>query len=194
MPRRPAAPGPRSADAALRTFFALWPDPAARDVLAALANDTAAQAQGRATWAANLHLTLAFLGNVAATRIGGLHAIGGAVAAAVPPFTLLLDRVGAFRDAGIAWAGASATPPELERLVQLLSSALAKEGFPTERRTFQPHLTLARRCQRPAGAGVAVPIAWSVTRIALNASETLRSGARYRALADWPLDGRAPER
>jgi 2'-5' RNA ligase len=187
MSRRPAAPGARDPPASLRTFFALWPDSPARDALAALARDTVVQAQGRAPAAENLHLTLAFLGDVAATRIVTLHAIGLAVASAVPPFTLTLDRVGAFRAAEIAWAGTSATLPEFERLVRLLSSALAKERFPTERRPFQPHVTLARRCRRSVSAPIAVPIAWTVERITLNASATLPDGPRYRLLADWRL-------
>jgi RNA 2',3'-cyclic 3'-phosphodiesterase len=185
-------PGPRNA-APLRVFFALWPDACARDALSALARDTAAQGGGRAPSAANLHLTLAFLGDVAAPRIAALHAIGPAVASAVPRFTLTLDRVGAFGDAGIAWAGTSAAPGELERLVQLLSSALAKEGFPIERRPFHPHVTLARRCRSPAGGGPAEPIAWSVERIALNASERSPSGPRYRELGAWPLESKAAD-
>ena len=80
-------PGPRSGPP-LRIFFALWPDAGARDALSALARDTAAQTGGRAPSAGNLHLTLAFLGDVAAARIAALHALGPAVAAAVPPFTL----------------------------------------------------------------------------------------------------------
>jgi len=145
------------------------------------------QAQGRAPAAENLHLTLAFLGDVAATRIATLHAIGLAVAAAAPPFTLTLDRAGAFRGSGIAWAGASATPRELGELVRQLCDALTAEGFAIEHRTFQPHVTLARRCRKPGRIQIASPIAWNVSRVALNASETLPDGPRYRALADWRL-------
>jgi 2'-5' RNA ligase len=179
-------PGPRDASP-LRVFFALWPDAGARDALSALASDSAAQARGRAPSAGNLHLTLAFLGDVVAERIGVLHAIGPAVAEAAPPFTLTLDRVGAFGDGAIAWAGASAPPRELERLVQLLIGALAKDGFPTERRAFHPHVTLARHCRRPAGAGAIAAIAWRVEQITLNASELSPRGPRYRELGAWPL-------
>jgi 2'-5' RNA ligase len=179
-------PGPRDASPQ-RVFFALWPDAGARDALSSLARDTAAQAEGRAPSTGNLHLTLAFLGDVAAERIGALHAIGSAVASAVHPFTLTLDRVGAFGDGGMASAGASAPPRELQRLVQLLTGALAQEGFPTERRAFHPHVTLARRCRRPAGTGTIVSIAWSVERITLNASELSPRGPRYRKLGAWPL-------
>ena len=179
-------PGLRNAPP-LRIFFALWPDAGARDALSALARDTAAQARGRAPSTANLHLTLAFLGDVVATRIAALHVIGSAVASAVPPFTLTLDRVGAFGDGGIAWAGTSAAPRELERLVQLLGGALAQGGFPTERRAFHPHVTLARRCRSHAGAGTTASIAWNVEGITLNASERSPRGPRYCELGAWPL-------
>jgi 2'-5' RNA ligase len=192
MPRMPAAPGPRLADASLRMFFALWPDPVARDSLASLARDTAAQAQGRAPAAENLHLTLAFLGDVASNRIAILQAIGLAAAAAAQPFALTLDRVGAFRAAGITWAGASSTPPKLEHLVRFLASALAEEGFSTERRAFQPHLTLARRCRRPTNVEIATPIAWAIERITLNASVPESGGPRYRELGSWQLGPPAP--
>jgi 2'-5' RNA ligase len=178
----------------LRVFFALWPDAGARDALSALARDTAAQARGRAPSAGNLHLTLAFLGDVAAERIGVLHALGPAVAAAVPPFTLTLDRVGAFGDGGIAWAGASAPPRDLERLVQSLTGALARDGFPTERRAFHPHVTLARHCRHPSGSGTIVSIAWRVERITLNASERAPGGPRYRELGAWPLGSHEADR
>ena len=179
-------PGPRNAPP-LRVFFALWPNAGARDALWALARDTAAQTGGRAPSAGNVHLTLAFLGDVAAARIAALDAIGLAVAAAVPPFTLTLDRVGAFGDGRIAWAGASAPPRDLERLVQSLTGALAQEGFPTERRAFHPHVTLARHCRRPAGSATIASIAWRVEQITLNASELSPRGPRYRELGAWPL-------
>jgi 2'-5' RNA ligase len=186
-------PGPCAASP-LRVFFALWPEASARDALSALARDTAAQARGRAPPAGNLHLTLAFLGDVAAARIAALAALGPAVAAAVPPFTLTLDRVGAFGDGRIAWAGTSAPPRDLERLAQSLTGALAQEGFPSERRAFHPHVTLARHCRRPAGTGTLAPIAWRVERITLNASELSPRGPRYRELGAWPLGSHEADR
>jgi len=168
----------------VRVFFAVWPDRAARDALAALARDTAAQAQGRAPRIENLHLTLAFIGEVAADRIKALRAIGIKVARASSPFTLTLDRLGAFRDAGIAWAGASAPPSELLQLARALGDALAVNDFATERREFQPHVTLARRCRRRVDGAAASPIALQVARLTLMASE---SGPRYRELDAWLL-------
>jgi 2'-5' RNA ligase len=187
MPRVSLPSGPRDADATVRVFFALWPDSFARDALAALARDTGVQAQGRAPAAANLHLTLAFLGDVAATRIDALQAIGLAAASAVPSFTLTLDRTGGFRDAGIAWAGASAPPSELLQLARILGQALAADGFAIERRAFHPHVTLARRCRKRSSVGEPAPIAWEIARLTLNASEGSSRGPRYRELGSWRL-------
>jgi 2'-5' RNA ligase len=178
----------------VRVFFAVWPDAAARDALAKLANEVAAEAGGRAPALANLHLTLAFVGEVAEERVAALCAIGLEAASGVPAFDLSLDRVGAFRGSGIAWAGASSVPAGLAQLVSQLNDALTAQGFPADPRPFHAHVTLARRCRRAADFGIAAPIAWRVGRLTLNASEALPAGPRYRALADWLLDGRAPER
>jgi len=193
LPER-RAPTPRNPEDSIRAFFAVWPDPSAKDALALLAGETARRAQGRAAPSGNLHLTLVFLGDVAATRVTVLRAIGLAAASLVRPFPLTLDRTGTFRGSGIAWAGASATPRELGELVQQLHDALTAEGFALERRAFQPHVTLARRCRKPANIQMASPIAWTVTRIVLNASELGSDGSRYRELASWPLGPRAAAR
>jgi 2'-5' RNA ligase len=189
MPRPPVVPGPaaRGAAAPLRMFYALWPDGGAGAALATMARDAAAQTQGRAVAAENLHMTLAFLGDVAAARVAGLHAVGAAAASAVPPFALALDRIGTFRGAGIAWAGASEPPAELLQLVRRLGDALAADGFAIEKRAFHPHVTLARRCRRPASVSLAAPIGWTVARLTLNASDLSPAGPRYRELAGWTL-------
>jgi len=171
----------------LRVFFALWPDANARERLAAAALDVAAQTKGVAPPAANLHVTLAFIGDVAPERIGALCGIGASVAASAAPFVLALDCAGTFRGTGIAWAGASSLPSSLVELALDLAAGLLAEGFPVEQRAFTPHVTLARRARTPSLARLPAPIAWKVTRFALDASESGRYGTRYRELAAWPL-------
>jgi 2'-5' RNA ligase len=178
---------------ALRVFFAVWPDAAAGDALAKRASEVAAEAGGRAPAIENLHLTLAFVGEVAVDRVAALSAAGVAATAGVPAFELSLDRVGAFRGAGIAWAGASSVPAALAQLVAQLNDALMAQGFPTDPRPFQAHVTLARRCRRAPAAVHAAPIMWTVDGMTLNASELASGGSRYRELATWPLRHRATE-
>jgi len=188
-----AAAGPQNGagDGSLRLFFAVVPDAGARAALAALARDVAQAVRGRPPPAENLHLTLAFLGQVSAARRAALAAIGAAAAAAAPPFLLTLDRVGAFRGAGIAWAGADRAPAELLQLVAALNDGLAAAGLPVERRPFHPHVTLARRGTRAPEGIAPAPLSWRVDRLVLMASDTLSAGPRYREVDAWPLSGPA---
>ena len=173
-------------------FYALWPGEEARRTLLALAKDVAASARGRAPPPQNVHLTLAFVGEVAAERLPALRAIGAQAASAVPPFALRFDRVGTFRDSGIAWLGTAAAVPALQALVEGLAAGLAADGFPVERRPFRAHVTLARRCARPPVAGDVPAVVWPVEAFTLTASELAPGGSQYRTLAEWPLAGTAP--
>lgn len=182
-----------AADITSRVFFALWPDAGVGAALAALSRDCAAQTHGRAPPAANLHLTLAFIGDVTQQRVSTLRNIGPHVAAAVPPFTLTLDRIGVFGRQGVTWAGPSSAVTALERLAFALSAALATAGFEIERRAFHPHVTLVRRgrTRMPdstrSGVELSVPIVWNVSRMTLAASEATRGAPRYVALDGWDL-------
>jgi 2'-5' RNA ligase len=171
----------------LRVFFALWPDAATRDAIAALARDVVKRAGGRAPRPENAHLTLAFVGDVAATRVSILQEIGAAAARDAAPFTLALDRIGGFRAAGIAWVGAATTPPVLVELAGRTNQALAAAGFRVERRPFHPHVTLARRCERPPSAAAIALVAWRVEGMTLTESRLRHEGSCYRELAAWPF-------
>jgi len=172
-----------------RVFFALWPNATARERIAALAHEVVGKAGGRAPRPENIHLTVAFVGNVASDRQAKLKRIGAAAAGSVPPFTLELDRLGTFHHEGIAWLGADILPPALEDLVFALRQGLAAEVFPVERRLYRAHVTLARRCGAVATTRIA-PIAWRVDRLTLNASLLRPSGSLYRELAAWPFKDR----
>ena len=175
----------------LRVFYALWPGEEARRTLLALAKDVATAGRGRAPPPQNMHLTLAFVGEVAAERLPALQAIGARAAAAGSPFTLRFDRLGSFRDSGIAWLGTGAAEPALQALVDGLAAGLAADGFPVERRPFRAHVTLARRCARPPVAADVPAVIWPVEAFTLTASELARGGSQYRTLAAWPLAGTA---
>jgi len=166
-----------------RLFFALWPDEPARRALAGLAGRMAVEAGGRPVPAANLHLTLAFLGEVPDERVGTACAVAADVRAGA--FDLVLDRTGTFRRAGVAWAGPSVLPAELDRLQSALESGLRAAGFALDARPFAPHLTLARRTVKPAPEAATAPVAWRVGRFALVRSA--RDKGAYAELAGWEL-------
>jgi len=170
-----------------RLFFALLPDAAARGDLDALARELARETGGKAVPAANVHLTLAFLGAVPRDRLAQIEAIGGATALGTAAFDVALDRVGQFRAARVAWAGQVPTHPALQRLFDRLRTELASAGLPAEQRPFHPHATLARHCRRPPADTPWPGTSWRAQALTLMASETLPGGARYRTLASWPL-------
>ena len=172
---------------AARMFFALWPDAPARAALAGLAHAIARAAGGRAPAAANLHLTLAFVGDVAPARVAALRETGRGVAAEISPFTLVLDRLGAFRDGGIAWIGAAEIPSGLADIAERLSHRLSAEGFRVDRRAYAPHLTLARKCRMPPKDAHTVRIAWRVDELALVESVLRPGEPSYRDDSCWPL-------
>jgi 2'-5' RNA ligase len=176
------------AAAALRVFFAVWPDSSLVTSLAALAAEVARETQGRPTAPENIHLTLAFLGEQPVSRMAPLCALAARVGG--QHFALTLDEIGCFRKAGIAWLGASAPQLQLIALQERLAGELRARGFPIDERPYAPHLTLARRIEVAIRRSLAAPIFWKVNSFALIASETTASGPSYRSLADWPL---APE-
>ena len=178
-----------------RVFFALWPDPEVRGALDLLARDCAARTGGRAPDPANLHVTLAFIGNVDAGGVVVLREIGSNAAAAAAPFRLILDRIGAFHKQEIVWLGCSGMSKPMQALADRLFSQLGAAGFSLEPRPFRPHVTLARRARTRAldwtGDGaLGRPIAWNISRLTLTASTHAQGALRYLAIDSWPLGGR----
>lgn len=151
-----------------------------------------------------IHLTLKFLGDVPADRIGAIGDAAGSAAARHAPFALSLSGVGAFpagRAPRVLWAGIAG---ELERLAALQASVdghLAELGFARERRAFNPHLTLARlrdsasredRARALRVLEAAQPrqnASFVVDGVALFQSTLGPGGAVYRRLLHAPLNG-----
>ena len=166
-----------------RLFFALWPDAAAQARLAALAKEIARFCGGRPVPAANLHLTLVFLGQVDPARIDALRLAADGVASAA--FILGLDRIDGFRRAAVAWAGCRQPPVGLIALQAELERRIRDAGFHPDDRAFFPHLTLARRVRELVRPGYIEPVSWRASTFVL--VESARGDGTYRCLAEWPL-------
>jgi 2'-5' RNA ligase len=169
---------------ALRLFFALWPDVAARATLDSLAREIVIETGGRAVAADNLHLTLAFLGERPAAMVPDLCASVSAID--VSPFSLSLDDVGCWRKTGIAWLSTSNSAPQLLALRERVVQALATLRIVFDERRFVPHVTLARRIEAVTARRLTPPIAWHVGSFALVASALDPSGVRYDVMQSWP--------
>jgi len=171
-------------DASLRLFFALWPDATMRAALSSVAHDVAARTGGREVAAANLHVTLAFLGEKAPALVADLRR--GAALLRVAPMRLVLDRIGCWRKTHIAWLAPTAADSALERLRADLLEMLARLGIVIDESRFVPHVTLARRIASPIVDRLPLPIEWRVDALSLVASELSPAGPCYRVIDAWP--------
>ena len=175
----------RRPDQGLRLFFALWPGAATAAALHARARALKDECDGRAMRRDTIHLTLAFLGAVPSPEVARLSAIAADIGAA--PFTLELDRVGAWHGNRILWSGPAHTPPALALLAQTLADRLRAAGFELEQRVFMPHVTLVRNARRAPQLSATRALQWPVASFVLVVSERAGSGAQYRVIGRWPL-------
>ena len=175
-------PGPESG---ARVFFALWPDPQARQSLDRLAREAHEACAGRPTRAETIHLTLVFVGQVDIVRIASLKSLASRIA--VPSFDLRLDHAGYWKHNRIVWLGARETPPPLAELVRALEQGLEEADFRFDKRPYVPHLTLVRKalCREPVAATAAVH--WPVREFVLARSSLSAQGAAYEIIGRWPL-------
>lgn len=166
-----------------RLFFALWPDDASRRALAAEAERLAPQCGGYPLPAENMHVTLAFLGNVDASRLEALVDLTRAWPALNGEW--MLDRLGHFPKPRIVWAGSQASNPALLALDAELWQALTRHGFTAPQRDFTPHVSLVRQADRAAPESrLPAPLRWRFDHLALVESQLDDGGSRYRTLAD----------
>lgn len=175
-----------------RLFFALWPDAALANGLAAVASSAAAHFGGRPTRRETLHLTLAFLGDVVESRVPAVIDAGHRVVAA--PFSLTPDRLGYWLHNRLLWAGC-APVAGLDQLHSKLALALVEAGqaLPGRQTLFTPHLTLVRKLPTdPAMDAVrSFPLGdlteWRCASFCLVQSRLTASGSLYEVLAEYPL-------
>lgn len=179
--------------AGLRLFFALWPDAGLRDCIAEAAARAVSLVPGQRVPPANLHVTLAFLGQVAEQAVPTLMGIGDR--GPWPRVALDLERVDYWPKPKVLVAMPETVPPAGIACVDRLWKSLEPLGFVREVRPWWPHLTLVRQVRRPPPAGLELrlsarpardPFAW---RLALVESVTHPEGARYTPLANWPFLG-----
>ena len=174
-----------------RLFVAIRPPEEIRDLLIDAMDDAPVL-----RWVSddNLHLTLRFIGEVE-------RPLANDIADALrrvrfDRFGLRVTGVGRFeqRNGGALWAAIEPKAPVTE-LAAKVDRACQSAGLEPERRTFHPHITLARWNRRSADAvdaflrrnAALASDPFDVTRFTLFESHLSRHGAHYQAVADYPL-------
>lgn len=141
--------------------------------------------EGRSVPAANLHLTLAFLGAQPTSRLAALTQLGERLDA--PGFALQLDRFGMLGEDAVCLF-AEQIPEALLRLNERLRERLEELGITPDPRPFRPHLTLLRRSERIDDTRTPA-FAWDAREFGLYLSQNSAQGVRYQPMARWPLAG-----
>ena len=172
-----------------RVFLALWPDARVRAGLHQAAVDGARRFGGRAMQAQTLHLTLAFIGDVALEQVPVLQAAGAGVRNGA--FSLALDRLGFWGHNRILWAGSRRDEPGLTALAHDLAARLQAVGYSSGIRTgqaFAPHVTLVRKVTEARPRLWDLPVLeWACDSFVLVRSRLSSSGASYEILEEWSL-------
>lgn len=174
-----------------RLFVALRPPPPIRERLHATMEGVP-----DARWQDDeqLHLTLRYIGEVDGRVAEDIAVALGAVHA--PPPEVRLAGVGSFGSRGrvnAIWAGV-APQDALAALHRKVDQALVRAGLEPERRAYLPHITLARLATREEAAagwqavhaGLSSP-PFTLDHLVLYESHLGRAGARYEAVARYPL-------
>ena len=145
---------------------------------------------GRITREATIHLTLAFLGDIAGDRVAAL--IDCARRVRGRPFELKLDEGRWWEHNGIVWAGPRSMPEPLGDLAAQLDTVLKAAGFKTEKREFKAHISLVRRAEKGAVLPAFEPVEWRAEEFVLVRSALSAEGPSYATLARFSLGGERP--
>jgi len=171
----------------MRCFVACWPDEATRARLDRAAHDAHQRhLRARRVHGGNLHLTLAFIGELPFASAHELVAALGGLS--VEAFEWRIDHVGRFERARVLWAGG---PPEpaLVELAERVREELKTLRVRFDEKRFAAHVTLLRdlppqRGHEPADLVVPIePFTWPMREALLVVSERDAQGATvYRPL------------
>lgn len=144
---------------------------------------------GRPVAAENLHLTLAFLGNISAEKQQALSLLAGRIRQR--GFTLTIDDAGQWVRSNVVWIGPRHAPLGLIQLANMLRAQAARSGCYQSPQPFHPHITLYRNTTR----AVAIPppgFRWQfkVEAFALYESVFKQGRTRYQQLQSWSLSNK----
>jgi 2'-5' RNA ligase len=168
-----------------RVFFALWPDDAVREQFMQWAKLLQETCGGSITKPGNLHITLAFLGNVAVSSLDELKLLAGKLGGFA--FNLNFTSPGHWGHNRIVWAAPDETPQVLSDFVKTLERSLQIAGFSFDERPYVSHLTLLRNARWDPPARLLKNINWEINEFVLLRSNQIERGSEYEVIGRWPL-------
>lgn len=150
--------------------------------------------RGNFTRIENLHLTLAFLGEVSKNQVEELLKLMNEIALNRKSFCIELSGFGKFMNRGEALYWCEIRENEnLKELQQSLITRLNLKEFSVDDKPFKPHITLARRCiinryfDDKKFAQSIKPMLMKVSKVHLMKSERLEGKLVYSSLGEVAL-------
>jgi len=165
-----------------RLFFALWPDDKTRKAIAAVVKQASQHHKGKLIRTENLHLTLAFLGNVNPTQRECVEALAESIS--IIPFNLCLDRLGVFPRPKVLWLGIKEQPDALTQLANNLANGARDCEIKLDEKAFKPHVSLIRKTNQLHELEVE-PIYWNINQFCLVQSISHVEGVEYQVVKSW---------
>lgn len=165
-----------------RLFFALNPDEATRASIQAVRQRLEPRG-ARPVPPQRLHVTLLFLGNQTGARLRELCGIASGIE--FPACEVVLDRVGHFPRAAVAWLGAGGVPAELRQFQEALGEAVLNAGIGFDARPWHLHVTLYRKMRRRPETIEFEPVRWRLRGFELMESMPDHNGHEYRVRGHW---------
>ena len=135
--------------------------------------------RGRFALPENLHLTLAFIGEVSPKKVDKIKAILETVTFA--PFEVKINKLGAFSRSTLWYAGLDENEP-LISLQYEIAYKLAICGFEMDGRRYKPHITLGREIVTRTQPRQLEPFGETITKIELMKSERIGGKLTYTAI------------
>jgi 2'-5' RNA ligase len=179
---------------ARRLFFALWATAEERRALSAAAAAAVGTSGGRAVPEENLHVTLAFLGQVPAARTTELaalaHRVGTNGALAGTPLVLQFERLAYWHAPQILVALGTAGAGPAAALAAALQREASAAGFLPDLKPFRAHVTVARKVTHAAASTPLPSVSWKCAEFVLVESRTIATGSVYSVLESYLLGKR----
>jgi len=189
-------------DEVIRAFIAVEIEAPVRAALGEM-QTRLKEAGVKVSWVApeNMHLTLAFLGNIPIEGVSKLGILLDRVAQNHGPFILNVEGLGFFgsrKSPRVIWVGMNDSSGTLTSLQRDIVEAVSALGYVMEKRVFKPHLTLGRvrSSQKVDSLTLALRSAKNVRfgsagieRLLLMRSQLAPHGVRYTILHESALKG-----
>jgi 2'-5' RNA ligase len=168
-----------------RLFFALWPDNKTQSSLYHVARQFKNE-KIRLVKKSNLHITLEFLGEV--SEYDKQQLIEKSNHIQVEPFEIELTNVGWWKKPGVLWIGPQHLPQALTNLVESIKQIVEQQGLETDKRSYQPHVTVARKVKQVQLTKQSFAIRWQVNSFALIESKSTDRGVAYQLIQQWAFN------